>query len=95
MTEVRFYDPDFEPERPLTYSIISARFQNRWIFVRHQNRTTWEIAGGHIEPDEGAYNAACRELQEETGALKFDLECIATYSVIKNGRRRLRKAFSC
>jgi 8-oxo-dGTP diphosphatase len=86
MTEVKFYDTAYEPDTALTYSVISARFKGRWIFVRHQDRTTWEIAGGHIEPGEGAYEAACRELMEETGALKFDLDCIATYSVLKNGR---------
>ncbi len=85
MTEVRFYDPAFEPDVSLTYSIISARFQNRWIFVRHQDLTTFEIAGGHIEQDENSYVAAERELMEETGALKFDLECVATYAVIKSG----------
>jgi 8-oxo-dGTP diphosphatase len=86
MTEVKFFNTDYEPDIALTYSVITARFKGRWIFVRHQDRTTWEIAGGHIEPGEGARDAACRELQEETGALKFDLDCIATYSVLQNGR---------
>jgi len=85
MTEVKFFDKDYEPDIALTYSVISARFRGRWIFVRHQDRTTWEIAGGHIEPGEGARDAACRELHEETGALKFDLDCVATYSVLKDG----------
>jgi 8-oxo-dGTP diphosphatase len=86
MTEVKFFDTAFEPDIALTYSVISARFEGRWIFVRHQDRTTWEIAGGHIEPGEGAHDAAYRELMEETGALKFDLDCIATYCVLQNGR---------
>lgn len=81
MTEVKFYDPLFDPETTLTYSVISAKFQNKWIFVRHQKRSTWEIAGGHIENGETSFEAASRELMEETGALKFNLECLATYSV--------------
>lgn len=85
MTEVKLYDPDFEPDGSLTYSVISARFRNRWIFVRHQDRSTWEIPAGHIEPGERSFDAARRELMEETGAMKFDLECIATYSVTENG----------
>jgi 8-oxo-dGTP diphosphatase len=85
MTEVKFYDPSFEPAGTLTYSVISAKYENSWIFVRHQNRSTWEIAGGHIEIGETSYDAAYRELMEETGALRFNLECIATYSVSKNG----------
>jgi 8-oxo-dGTP diphosphatase len=85
MTEVKFYEALFEPDSVLTYSVIPARFENSWIFVRHHKRTTFEIAGGHIEFGESSMEAACRELMEETGALKFDIECIATYSVFKDG----------
>jgi 8-oxo-dGTP diphosphatase len=86
MTEVNFYDPQFTPDSKLTYSVISAIYKNQWIFVRHQKRTTWEIAGGHIEEGETSFKAAGRELKEETGAIKFDLHCIATYSVKINGK---------
>lgn len=85
MSEVRFFDPHFIPGKKLTYSVISAKFENKWIFVRHQKRTTWEIAGGHIEDGETSFEAAGRELMEETGALEFSLNCIATYSVKKDG----------
>jgi 8-oxo-dGTP diphosphatase len=85
MTEVRFYDPLFVPDSKLTYSVISAKFEGKWIFVRHQKRSTWEIAGGHIEKGETSYEAAVRELMEETGALQFNLGCVATYSVTMDG----------
>lgn len=85
MTKVEFYSPIYEPDTVLTYSVISSRFRNRWIFVRHHKRTTYEIAGGHIETGETSHEAACRELMEETGALLFTIECIATYSVEKDG----------
>jgi 8-oxo-dGTP diphosphatase len=87
MTEVNILDPLFVPDRPITYSIIAAIYGEKWIFVRHYDRTTWEIAGGHIEPGETSYAAAGRELREETGALTFSLECVATYSVIKDDYR--------
>lgn len=85
MTKVTFYDPHYEPGVQLTYSVISARFEDSWIFVRHQDRITWEIAGGHIEKGETADEAAGRELMEETGATRFNIECIATYSVNIDG----------
>ena len=85
MTEVKFYDSSYEPDTDLTYSVISAKYQSKWIFVRHHKRTTFEIAGGHIEQGESSYQAAGRELMEETGAVRFSLDCIATYSVKKNG----------
>ena len=85
MTTVRFYDPAFVPPGRLTYSVISARFNGKWIFVRHRTRITWEIAGGHIEDHESPGEAAFREAMEETGAREFSLDCVATYSVEKDG----------
>jgi NUDIX domain. len=66
MTEVKFYDPEFVPAGHLAYSVITARFEGKWIFVRHRERTTWEIPGGHIEEGESSDVAASRELMEET-----------------------------
>ena len=84
-TEVRFFDAMYEPGVKLTYSVIPARFNDKWIFVRHHKRTSFEIAGGHIEDGESSLEAAVRELMEETGAIQFNLHCIATYSVRKDG----------
>jgi 8-oxo-dGTP diphosphatase len=85
MTTVKFYDQLYVPDLKLTYSVISAKYKGQWIFVRHQKRSTWEIAGGHIEEGETSLEAAGRELMEETGAIKFKLECLATYSVTIDG----------
>ena len=85
MTEVNFFSPEYEPGVKLTYSVISARYLDKWMFVRHHKRTTYEIAGGHIEDGESSDEAASRELSEETGALEFNISCIATYSVRKDG----------
>jgi 8-oxo-dGTP diphosphatase len=86
LTEVRFFDATYEPGDKLTYSVIPARYNCKWIFVRHHKRFSFEIAGGHIEEGESPLEAAVRELMEETGAVQFNLECIATYSVKKDGK---------
>jgi 8-oxo-dGTP diphosphatase len=93
---VHFYEPAYTTGLPLLYSIIAARYQGKWIFVRHCDRETWEIAGGHIEPGEDPEAAARRELSEETGAEEFSIVCAATYSVTADnylGYGRLYIAF--
>ncbi len=86
MTEVIFYDPSLKPHTRLTYSVIAAKYEGSWIFVRHRKRQTWEIPGGHIEKKETPDEAARRELIEETGAIDFTIECVAGYSVQKDGK---------
>lgn len=93
MTEVKFYDPDFSPEDRLIYSVVTARSGDKWIFVRHHRRQTFEIPGGHIEEDEMPYDAAKRELMEETGAIKFSLECVSTYSVTMENETRFGRLY--
>ncbi|OFY39078.1 MAG: hypothetical protein A2Z69_00640 [Bacteroidetes bacterium RBG_13_44_24] len=85
MTKVRFHDIMYEPAGGLVYSVITARHKGKWIFVRHHDRLTWEIPGGHIEHYESPDITARRELIEETGAVEFSLDCVTTYSVEKNG----------
>jgi 8-oxo-dGTP diphosphatase len=95
MIHVNFYDEGFIPEGRLTYSVIAAIYKGKWLVVRHNQRTTWEIPGGHIEEGESSDEAASRELVEETGAVEFSIQCVASYSVEKDGKTgygRLYKA---
>lgn len=63
------------------YVVILASTEESWIFVRNKQRTTWELPGGHIEPNESVNDAAKRELFEETGAIEFKLTALLDYSV--------------
>jgi len=63
------------------YADIIAIYEGKWIFCKHKDRTTWEMAGGHIETGETPLMAAKRELFEETGAVRFDIEPLCDYWV--------------
>jgi 8-oxo-dGTP diphosphatase len=93
MVIVEFYEPDFTPDSKLTYSVITARFRGKWVLVRHRERSTLEIPGGHIEENESPLEAASRELREETGAIEFTLGYVATYSVTTNGNSGYGRLF--
>ena len=68
------------------FSVIAVRENGAWLLVRHSARKTWELPGGHREPDETPLEAACRELYEETGALRFRLCACGCYSVTQGGQ---------
>ena len=65
----------------LRFSVIVARDDNGFVFVKHQDRDTWEIPGGHIEAGETSTEAAKRELIEETAASRFIMNEVCNYSI--------------
>ena len=69
----------------VTFAVIAARYEGKWILSRHRERTTWEIPGGHREEGETVEEAARRELFEETGALEYELSPVTLYGVDRDG----------
>ncbi len=82
--EVRFYD-EIADER-LKFAVILARYGGKWVFCKHKERQTLEIPGGHREPGETVEQAARRELYEETGAVKFEIEPVCAYGVVRENQ---------
>ena len=80
--KVKFYNEINNED--LKFAVIMARYNGKWIFCKHKKRETYEIPGGHREANENIVDAAKRELQEETGAIDFNIEPITVYSVIRN-----------
>lgn len=74
------FPKDFKDES-LKYAVIVARYMGKWLFVKHRERDTLELPGGHREPGENIAQTAARELYEETGALKYTLRQICAYRV--------------
>ncbi|MFD3449801.1 NUDIX domain-containing protein [Microbacteriaceae bacterium 4G12] len=91
--KVNSYDLDNIEDSELKFAVIVAKHSGKWIFVRHKERTTWEIPGGHKEEQEDINNTALRELVEETGAKEFKLYSVCTYSVDRDGIESFGKLF--
>ena len=65
----------------LKFAVIISQSNGKWVFCKHKERDTYEVPGGHREAGEDILETAGRELQEETGAIKFDIKPICVYSV--------------
>lgn len=78
--QIEFYPIDTIKDDELTFAVICAIYLGKWIYVRHKERNTWEIPGGHREQGESIVATAERELFEETGATKYSLTPICDYS---------------
>jgi len=72
---------DLNENKPLAFVVISVLHSGKWVYVRHNQRNTYEIPGGHIDAGEDALTAAKRELYEETGAKEFEMLPVCIYGV--------------
>jgi 8-oxo-dGTP diphosphatase len=79
--KIQFYDIGSVNDTELTFAVISALYQGKWLFVRHKERRSWEIPGGHRELGEMIDETAKRELFEETGCKEVVLVPICDYSM--------------
>lgn len=79
MLEVKFYDT--VDDSLLKFAVIISQSNGKWVFCKHKERDTYEAPGGHREVGEDILETAKRELQEETGAIQFDIKPICVYSV--------------
>lgn len=79
MLKVKFYDS--VNDSLLKFAVIVSQSNGKWVFCKHKERDTYEVPGGHREPEESILETARRELQEETGAVKFEIKPICVYSV--------------
>ena len=69
----------------LTFVVIATMHDDKWLYVRHKERDTFEVPGGHIEQNETPLEAAMRELYEESGALVYSLDMVCPYGVERDG----------
>ena len=79
--KIEFYNLGLVNDKEIKFAVISANFQGKWLYVKHKDRDSWEIPGGHREPGETIDETAKRELFEETGSKELDLVPICDYSI--------------
>ncbi len=88
MLEVNFYDKI--DDKLLTFAVIIAKTNGKWVFCKHRERDTYEVPGGRRESGETILETARRELWEETGAVDFNIKPVCAYSV--KGKTRINKS---
>lgn len=77
--EVHFYDQ--VNDECVKFVVIISRYQGHYVWVKHKERDTYEIPGGHREKGEDLLSGAKRELEEETGAVNYTIKPLCFYSV--------------
>lgn len=82
-TTVEF--PESAEDGEIKYAVILAKYNGKYVFVKHRERDTLELPGGHREPGENIAQTAARELYEETGAAKYSLQQICPYKINNYG----------
>ena len=83
--DIKTYDLGYCNESKYTRVVCVSKYQNQYVFSYNKKRNGWEIPGGHIEPGESWQEAAKREMYEETGATKINIEPICVYKISTYG----------
>lgn len=93
MHRIDFYNLHMVEDEKLEFAVILAEYKGKFILVKHRDRDTWEIPGGHRDMGEKINDTADRELKEETGAKQFKIEAICEYSVTLEEQTRYGRLF--
>ena len=85
MFEIQIFDLGYCKEEELTRVVCVSKYKDQYVFSYNKKRNGWEIPGGHIEKGETWKDAVKREMYEETGATKIDVEPICVYKISTYG----------
>ncbi len=75
------------------YVVVYSIENGKILLSRHKNRSTWELQGGHIEVGEEPIDAARRELYEESGAVKYDIQPVCDIENVVEGESHFGRLY--
>jgi 8-oxo-dGTP diphosphatase len=81
MLEIKTYPLGYCDESEYTRVVCVSRYKGEFVFSYNKKRKGWEILGGHIEEGESWMEAVKREMFEETGATKIEIEPVCLYKI--------------
>lgn len=61
------------------YVVVLSYYNGKILLSRHNDCSTWETQGSHIEENETPLEAAKRELFEESGAIEYSIAPVCDY----------------
>jgi 8-oxo-dGTP diphosphatase len=83
------------PDLPLMFSCVVARYKGGVLYVFNAWRKEWELPSGMIEAGESHYDAAQRELEEESGQIASSLAYVGLCLLRSNGQLELGTIYTC
>ena len=81
MLKIETYPLGYCKESEYTRVVCVSEYKGKFVFSYNKKRKGWEIPGGHIEDGETWEEAAKREMYEETGATKIEIESVCVYKI--------------
>lgn len=81
MNKIKTYDLGFCDETEYTRVVCVSKYKDKFVFSYNKKRKGQEIPGGYIEEGETWKETAKREMYEETGAVKINLEPVCVYQI--------------